>query len=68
LKVLRADFAEAVMPGRVSHRLDLPMWLPEEAKAMPQVSNDRASAEALLTGPIRNTIRDLLARWASINQ
>lgn len=52
--------AEFLLENDVTPWVDLPVWLPEEAKAMMQVSIERASAEGLTTRPLDDTIRDLL--------
>ena len=51
---------EFLLENEVTPWLDLPMWLPEEAKTMMQVSIERAAAEGLTTRPLDDTVRDLL--------
>ena len=49
-----------LLENEVTPWMDLPMWLPEEAKGMMQVSVARAEDAGLTTRPLEDTIADLL--------
>ncbi len=50
-----------LLENKVTPWVDLPMWLPEQAKAMVQVSVEKASQHGLTTRPLADTMVDLLA-------
>ena len=49
-----------LLENEVTPWMDLPMWLPEEAKGMMQVSVARAEEAGLTPRPLEDTIADLL--------
>ena len=52
--------ADTLVENEVVPWMDLPLWLPDEALGMMQVSTARAEAEGLRTRPITETMRDII--------